>query len=326
MRSVKTKRKALLQYLAVVIKELAHDAVSFESCRRPEGSYATVSFDGLQLSYRVKCRAAFNRKDVKVQPVPRASSVPYQITNEAVSKAFGRVLSAKRVATAAAPGESITTVTSIRGHDIVVAVLLGDVMIDGVEQAFSGDKPHPDGGAATRGSDPAIDGDVAPALVAFPRGLSYLRAAARTLTLTIASMPDNLRRLVPGALMKRVDDVVAEIPPPSAASPPLNAFDDAGDAVAAREADLLGADAERVRKCAGVTTASSLTIASSEWDHTSGSNVVSSEDKDSFYRPRDAKLPQDPVWEQKAPFLGHASAPGESALETTGGGRGYSSL
>ena len=53
MRSVSTLRKALLSYLALVIKGLLDDAMSCATCRRPNGSYAVVFFDGLQLGYRV---------------------------------------------------------------------------------------------------------------------------------------------------------------------------------------------------------------------------------------------------------------------------------
>jgi len=54
MRSVTTLRKALLLYLSLVINGLPCDAVSCATCRRPDGSYAVVSFDGLQLCYRFK--------------------------------------------------------------------------------------------------------------------------------------------------------------------------------------------------------------------------------------------------------------------------------
>ncbi|OSX72061.1 hypothetical protein BU14_0474s0007 [Porphyra umbilicalis] len=61
MRSVTTLRKALLLYLAFVIKGPPYDTVSCATCRRPDGSYAVVSFDGLQLGYRVKIKVAFFR-------------------------------------------------------------------------------------------------------------------------------------------------------------------------------------------------------------------------------------------------------------------------
>jgi len=54
-------RKALLLYLAFVIKGPPYDTVSCATCRRPDGSYAVVSFDGLQLGYRVKIKVAFFR-------------------------------------------------------------------------------------------------------------------------------------------------------------------------------------------------------------------------------------------------------------------------
>lgn len=169
-RSVKVLRKGLLLYVARVNKGLPYTTVSCESCRGPNCSYAIVSSDSLQLGYRIKFKVPFNRSDVKIHAVALASRVPYLITDEAVSTAIGRVLSAKRDCTATASSKTITTLTAMRGHVTAIALLLRSVVVDGVPQAFAGDKPHMDVRVNERGRDPESDGGAAPELVPFLRG------------------------------------------------------------------------------------------------------------------------------------------------------------
>jgi len=107
LRSVTTLRQALLISVSIVLKDLPYDSVSCATCRRPEGSYAVVSFDGLQLGYRVKYKKPFDQTEVKIRAFARASLVPRLITDEAVSKAFGGVLSAKRDVVASASSQPI---------------------------------------------------------------------------------------------------------------------------------------------------------------------------------------------------------------------------
>ncbi|KAK1861820.1 hypothetical protein I4F81_004400 [Pyropia yezoensis] len=320
VRSVTTLTKALLFYLALVLKDLPYDAVSCATCRRPDGSYATVSFDGLQLGYRVKYKLGFTRTDVKVRPVPRASLVPCLITDVALLMALGRVLSAKRDAKTTASSKAITTITAIRGHVMAVALLLGNISIDGEEKSFAGDKPHLDGVGNTLGWDPMVDGGAFPALVAFLRGIFDLRTASRSIALTPESAPDDLRRRVPAALMRRVHAVVAEIdPPPTVPHPVIGASDDvAGQA--AQDDDLQVADSKRGRKRARVGPGPSFSSSSSLGGLSSGMDAMPSEDDDGFYMPRSAKMPKEPVWEREAPLLRYGEALGEPALATTGGG------
>lgn len=310
MRSVTTLRKTLLLYLSLVIKGLPYDATSCATCRRPDGSYAIVSFDGLQLGYRVKCKVPFNRTDVKIRAVPRASLVPCMITDEAASKAIGRVLSAKRNVAATASSKAITTITSLRGHVMAVTLLLGNVTIDGEEKSFAGDAPHLVGGSASRGWDPVIDGGASPELVAFLRGFFDLQTAARSLALTIVSAPADLRRRVPAALMQRVLALVADndlliTAPPRVLAPDHDAAD-----VCEADADLPGADAERGSKRARVKTAS-VTSSSSADDYSSDTDVFASDTDDGFDLPRAPKKPTDDVWDRQAPLLSYGEALGE---------------
>lgn len=151
MRSVTTLRKALLLYLALVIKGLPYDAVSCATCRRPDGSYTIISFDGLQLGHRDKYKVPFNRTDIKIRPVPRASLVPCLITDDAVAKAIKRVLSAKREVAATASTKAITTITAMRGHVMAVSLLLGNVTVKGEEKSFAGATGHLEGNMSNRG-------------------------------------------------------------------------------------------------------------------------------------------------------------------------------
>lgn len=326
MRSETTLRKVLLLYLALVLKDLPYDTVSCATCRRSDGSYAAVSLDGLQLGDHVKYKLGFTRRDVKVRPVPRASLVPCLISDEALSKALGRVLSAKRDAKTTASNKAMKTITAIRGHVMAVALLLGNIVIDDEEQSFAGDKPHLDGVGTNRGWDPTVDGGAPPALVAFLRWVFDLRFASRSLSLTIESSPDDLRRRVPAALMQRVHVVAAEIAPPSFVAPPvIDAGDDSAE-LAARDGDLLSADAGRGRKRARVILPASSSTSSSIEGLSSGTDVMSSEKDNGFYMPRSAKTRKEPVWEREAPLLRCGELLGESALATTGGGHGADRL
>ena len=220
MRSDTTLRKALLLYLAMVIKGFPYDAVCCATGRGPNGSYAVVSFDGLQLGYRVKYKKEFERTSAKIHAVQRAFIVPRKITDEAVSKAPGCVLSKKRKVGAAASTESITTVTAMRGHIMALTMLLGNVTVGGVEMTFADAKGRLEDGSSGRGWDPMVDRGASKELVAFLRAVFYLRVAARSLAMSIEEASADMRRRVPAELMARVHSLVVEARPPAAPKGP----------------------------------------------------------------------------------------------------------
>jgi len=327
MRTVNILRSAVLLYLALVIKGLPYDTVSCATCRRADGSYAIVSFDGLQLGYRVKYKISFNRTDIKVHAVPRASLVPCMITDEAVSKAIGLVLSVKKEVVATKSSKAITTVTAMRGHVMALALLLGNVVVDGVDKSFAGDKPHMDGRSGERGWDPMVDGGASPELVAFLRGFFDVRTAARSIALTIEAAAAELRRRVPGALMRRVHALAVEVPPPPAIPPPASVVAGGGDGWSSRDATLQAGDEKRGRKRAlHAVDRASGSASSSLSEFSSGSDVCSSEDDDGFDLPRPIPKPAEEVWERDAPLLAYAEALEEPALATTGGAKGAARL
>ena len=319
MRSVTTLRKALLLYLALVIKGLPYDTVSCATCRRADGSYVIVSFDGLQLGYRLKYKIKFNRTAIKIHAVSRASLVPRFITDEATSKAIGRVLSTKKKGMTDAPTKAITTVTAMRGHVMALTLLLGNVVVEGKEKTFSGDKPHMQGGTATRGWDPMVDGGASVELVDFLRGVFDVRAMARSLALTIVAASDDLRRRVPVDLMARATALVTELPaPPSIVCMATTAQDGAvptEDKPGMGETDADRLRVKRARHGSGKDDASSL---SSSGASSSDQDVFSSDEDGYCMAPR-IKEPREAVWDRAAPLLNYGEALEEPALGTTGG-------
>lgn len=71
---------------------------------------------------------------------------------------------------------------------------MGDVMVDGVEESFSGAKAHLDGGVSDRGWDRIVDGGATKSLMVLMRGAFDLRMAASSLALTIEAASHDLRR------------------------------------------------------------------------------------------------------------------------------------
>jgi len=300
--------------------------VSCATCRRPDGSYAVVSFDGLQLGYRVKYKKPFDKTEINIRSVARASLVPRLITDEAVSKAFGGVLSTKRDVVASASSKPITTVAAIRGHVMAVEMLLGNVEVDGVDKSFAGSKPHMIGGRSNRGWDAVVDGGVAPELVAFLRGAFDVRMAAKSLALTILAASDDMRRRVPAKLMGRINELVTHVPP-APPPPPVSLKAQRAAELAAGDADLLCADKKRGQKrvrMAAVRHSGGDSNSSTECS--SSIDVFDSDDGADIGVARGYQRPPETKWEHDAPLLNYGEAFEEPALATTGGATGEERL
>jgi len=329
MRSATTLGKALLLYLALVIKGLPYDTVSCANCKRADGSYVIVSFDGLQLGYRVKYKFAFNRTDIKIRPVARASLVPRFITDEAVSKALGHVLSVKKKGFPDAPTKPITTVTAMRGPVMAMTLLWGNVVNGGRDKTFSGAKPHMEGCTAALGWDPIIDGGASEEVVDFLRAVFDVRPAERSLDLTILAAADDLRRRVPVERMAYVTALMSDVPPPAApdAAATLPSALQGAVALEDHDADLHEADAERGRakplrrekKTEGDSGSSS------SGGSPSGSDMFAS-DGDGFDLAPRIKEPIEVERDKDAPLFHYGEALEEPALGTTSGTIGASRL
>lgn len=245
------------------------------------------------------------------------------ITNEAVSKSIGRVLSAKRDGNAMASSKATTTMNAIRGHIMAVALLLGNATVDGEPKTFAGERARMAGGVVDRGWDPLVDGGAAPELVAFLRRVFDVRLAARSLALKIQSAAADLRRRMPVPLLSRVHVLVANGGPRLGESTLVGAGGEvsgmgpyaADTLVDVDDAEL---DGGGVHEDNDATAASSSTC--------SGSDVFSSDEDDGVDLPRQSKKPIKVVWERHAPLLSYGEALEEPALAATGGGDGADRL
>jgi len=167
---------------------------------------------------------------------------------------------------------------------MAVTHLLGNLAVGGVEQRFSGSRPHLDGRNRERGWDPIVDGGASVELVGPLRGVFDVRRAARSLELTILDASYDLRRRVPAALMARINELVVDATPPAAAGglgsvAPIveggGGDGDVGDA-----AELHDADADRGRRRARRAAIGSTEASPSSSSGTGSDGAVFASDDD----------------------------------------------
>lgn len=209
LRTLRGFRAVVLLYLELVVKGLPHALSTCRRCRRPDGSMRTICFDGLQLGFRVRFALGLLRAAVRLQAIPRASIMAHCVTNSAVAKALGSIMSVATTDHAKVQASSVKNVTALRGMIMAFVVLEGPALVDGVERRFRGAVAHVDG-ASGGGWDPEVDGGVNPALLRFLRLFFRPTRAKRKLALNIASACSSLRQRVPQALMARVMACIAE--------------------------------------------------------------------------------------------------------------------
>jgi len=209
LHSVTSLRKAVIHYLSLVIAGLPGEVTQCKICRRADGSYAIICFDGLQLGYKLKFVIAFTRTSVPIAAIPRASLYAHAIMDEALSKALGRVLTSAPVITTAAQ-KPITTIVGMRGHVMALVLVAGYAHVNGVPVTLAGDGKVSGQVTKNRGGDPAVDGGVRPELFVFFRSFFNCRRVARSLALTIQDAASDLRRRVPVLLMRHIDAIVAD--------------------------------------------------------------------------------------------------------------------
>lgn len=134
LSSVRTLRKAIVLYLSLVCDGLPAAATRRVRCMRPNGSYAIICFDGLQLGYRLKFLVPFWRPIVSASSIPRASVYAHVVQDEALAKALGGVMSSTFKSTC----NKITTLTAMRGYVMAVVVFTDYVRVDGIVATYSG--------------------------------------------------------------------------------------------------------------------------------------------------------------------------------------------
>jgi len=236
LSSVTTLRKAIILYLKLVIAGLPAAVKRCARCVRVDGSCAVICFDGLQLGYRIKFMIPFLRSSTPLSRIARASVYARFITEEALSKALGVVLSHST----AFKKNAITTITAMHGNVMAVFMLTGYVVIGGTVQKFSGSSLPKKGGKQERGWDPVDDGGVRLELIDFFRVVLVCRRAACSLEMDILGWPRDLLRHVPGPLIEAIkaaatdfsdnaNEVSGGKPPDDAANEDIGAVGDGGD-------------------------------------------------------------------------------------------------
>jgi len=209
LSSVTTLRSGLVLYLSLVIDGLPAAVTECLKCRRADGSYATIDFDGLQVGYGIQHILPFFRTSVRVHAVARASVIAHVITDEAICKALGRVLASTAVPTLEA-SKAITTVSAIRGHVMAITLLVGYPVVNGNPVILAGPMPHAQGVTKKRGWDPAEDGGVRQELTEFFSEVFDCRRVARFLALAVVGAQYDLRRRVPDVLMRRIEALLKD--------------------------------------------------------------------------------------------------------------------
>eukprot|EP00168_Porphyra_purpurea_P012257 TRINITY_DN3209_c0_g1_i1.p1 TRINITY_DN3209_c0_g1~~TRINITY_DN3209_c0_g1_i1.p1 ORF type:complete len:589 (+),score=117.64 TRINITY_DN3209_c0_g1_i1:680-2446(+) len=204
LRSLPLFRSAALLYIYLVIEGLPLAVSTCAVCARLDGSLQFVCLDGLQLGFRMRYKIGMKRVSLKLRPIKRASVMALMVSDSAVARALGSVVSVAIPEHESVRTASVQTLAAVRGHAIALAVLAGDVAVPGEAVNFAGEVSHIDGRGGQRGFDPAHDGGVDPALIEFFREVFRCGRAARKLSLTILSASREWRKEVPTPLMDRV--------------------------------------------------------------------------------------------------------------------------
>lgn len=103
----------MLLYIYLVIVDLPLAVSTCAVCARADGSLRVICLDGLQMGFKLRFRTPFSRVSVKLRPIARASIIAHVISDKAVSRALGSVLTAGRVDHAAIRAASVKTVTAV---------------------------------------------------------------------------------------------------------------------------------------------------------------------------------------------------------------------
>jgi len=210
LRSLPRFRTAALLYIYLVVDGLPLAVSTCARCTRADGSLQFICFDGLQLGFKTRFKIPFKRVSLKLRPIKRASIMALMVSDTAVGRALGEILSTSTAKQDAIRSASVKTLTAVRGHVMALAVLAGDVVVPGESVNFAGEHPHADSRGGQRGWDPTQDGGVHPALTTFFREMFRCGRASRQISLTILSAPKEWRRKIPVQLMDRVKKVIAD--------------------------------------------------------------------------------------------------------------------
>lgn len=210
LRSLPLFRSTVLLYIYLVIQGLPSALSTCAVCARADGSLRFICFDGLQLGFKLRYRTPFKRIAIKLSPIHRATIMAQMISDSAVARALGSVLSVATTDHEAVREKAVQNLTAVRGHIMALIILSGDVKVPGEAVNLAGATPHASGRSRFRGWDPETDGGVHGALIVFLRELFRCGRAARKVALTVAGAKRTLRRKVPQVLMDHINGVIAK--------------------------------------------------------------------------------------------------------------------
>jgi len=163
-------------------------------------------------------------------------------------------------------------------------------------------------------------------LLASLRGVFDVRTAARSIALTIEAAASDFRRRVPVALMRRVHELVIDLPPPPLVAPcvasPLPSLVDPGAHGSRGDATQPAVEVRRGRKRDRATDTPQRSNSSSSGEAGSGADDFSSDDDDGYDLQRHIPKTPNIVWERDAPLLAYGEALEEPALASTGASAG----
>lgn len=207
LRSLPVFRTTMLLYIYLVIVDLPLAVSTCAVCARADGSLRVICLDGLQMGFKLRFRTPFSRVSVKLRPIARASIIAHVISDKAVSRALGSVLTAGRVDHEAIRAASVKTVTAVREHVMALAILSAEMATE--TASLAGQVAHAEQRLRQRGWDLFMDGGAHPSVVVFFRELFRCGRAARKLALTIAGASETLWGKVPRVLMRKVHHIIA---------------------------------------------------------------------------------------------------------------------
>jgi len=223
--SVTTIRKAIVLYLTLAIAGLPAAVSRCTKCMRLDGSYTVISFDGLQLGYRLKFMVPFLRPSTPVSAIARASVYARVVKDEALSKALGGVF----YSATTEKKNTITTLTAMRGNIMAFIVPAGYVVIDGAERTFAGSTLTQKKSKNERAWDPLEDGGVRLELIEFLRAFFVCGRTGRALAMDILGALLDLIRRVPRPLIEAVKAAAADFSDDANDVSGGSPQDDAGD-------------------------------------------------------------------------------------------------
>lgn len=193
VRTLPTFRQALMLYLELVVDGFPSSIFRCSSCVLPNGSYKSISFDGLYMGIRAKHRRELQRIRLHLGMVRGSLAVASLVKDGAVVIALARVL---RQASADSNGKGdhprATSARAAKGAMYAIAMLYPAALRT---KDNSGDS------SVLEQWEPVESGKVDRALVVFARRLLMGKDVARQLARSVVSAPVKVRENLPAGVV-----------------------------------------------------------------------------------------------------------------------------